>query len=212
MTEKASGTLGSGITCQPAGMGRTMLKPVNPVAVWGCSSTPFSFKYSWRVPDVAGARGAAGGSAGTAAGSAAIAAAAGSAGIAAAAGSAGEARAAAGVAAGSAAAGVTVTVWVAVTVAVAATGSGATGTPGSADALAPVKPITATEPAATPPTSTRQLRVKLFIARILFALEPWDARPGALCTPWASTAQLLGLTLCTGGSSKTVWNRLGTNL
>jgi hypothetical protein len=114
-------------------------------------------------------------------------------------------------AAGSAAAGVTVTVWVAVTVAVAATGSGATGTPGSADALAPVKPITATEPAATPPTSTRQLRVKLFIARILFALEPWDARPGALRTPWAWTAQLLSLTLCTGGSSKTglesTWNQ-----
>ena len=119
-----------------------------------------------RVPDVAGARAAAGGSAEAAAGSAAI-----------------------GAAADPAAAGVTVTVWV--TVAVAATGSGATGIPGSADAFAPVKPMTATEPAATPPTRTRQLRVKLFIARILFALVPWDVCPGALRTSWAWTALLL---------------------
>jgi len=64
--------------------------------------------------------------------------------------------------------GVTVTVWVTVAVAVAA-GTGGAGGTGSADALAPVKPSTATEPAATPPTSTRQLRVILFIADVLFA-------------------------------------------
>ena len=58
------------------------------------------------------------------------------------------------------------TVWVTVAVAVAAAG-GAGGT-GSADALAPVKPSTAAEPAATPPTSTRQLRAILFIADVLF--------------------------------------------
>ena len=61
------------------------------------------------------------------------------------------------------------TVWVAVTVAVAATGAGGTGCTGSAEALAPVKPSTATDPAATPPTNTRQLRAILFIADVLFA-------------------------------------------
>ena len=60
------------------------------------------------------------------------------------------------------------TVWVAVTVAVAAAGAGGTGCTGSAEALAPVKPSTATDPAATPPTNTRQLRAILFIADVLF--------------------------------------------
>jgi hypothetical protein len=64
---------------------------------------------------------------------------------------------------------VTVTVWVTVAVAAAAAGAGGSGVVGSAEALAPVNPITAIDPAATPPTSTRHGRVILFIANILFA-------------------------------------------
>jgi hypothetical protein len=62
---------------------------------------------------------------------------------------------------------VTVTVWVTVAVAVAV--AGGSGVVGSAEALVPVNPITAIDPAATPPTSTRHGRVILFIANILFA-------------------------------------------
>jgi hypothetical protein len=64
---------------------------------------------------------------------------------------------------------VTVTVWVTVAVAVAVAGAGGSGVVGSAEALVPVNPITAIDPAATPPTSTRHWRVMLFIANILFA-------------------------------------------
>ena len=42
-------------------------------------------------------------------------------------------------------------------------GAGGWGNTGSADALAPANPNTAAEPAATPPSSTRQLRAVLFI-------------------------------------------------
>jgi hypothetical protein len=61
--------------------------------------------------------------------------------------------------AGAAASGVTVTVCVTVTGA----GSGGAGGMGSADALAPAKPTTAADTAATPPITTRQLRAYLFI-------------------------------------------------
>jgi hypothetical protein len=50
---------------------------------------------------------------------------------------------------------VTVTVWVTVAVAAAVAGAGGSGVVGSAEALAPVNPIMAIDPAATPPTSTR---------------------------------------------------------
>ena len=45
----------------------------------------------------------------------------------------------------------------------AGAGAGGWGNTGSADALAPANPNTAAEPAATPPSSTRQLRAILFI-------------------------------------------------
>ena len=56
ITLNAFGTFGSGMTRHPVGTGSTMLSAVNPAAFWGSSTTPFSFKYSARVPDVAGAR------------------------------------------------------------------------------------------------------------------------------------------------------------
>ena len=114
------------------------------VAFCGSSVTPFSWKNSSMVPEVAGARGGSTGAAACAAGagSAACAAGAGSAACAAGAGSA-------------TASGVTVTVWVTVAVAAAVAGAGGSGVVGSAEALAPVNPITAIDPAATPPTSTR---------------------------------------------------------
>jgi len=60
---------------------------------------------------------------------------------------------------GGAASGVTVTVCVTVTGA----GTGGAGGIGSADALAPANPMTAADPAARPPITTRQLRAFLFI-------------------------------------------------
>jgi len=118
-------------------------------------------KNSAKVPDVAGASGVTVDSAVAGAEAAAVEA-AGVAAVSAAAAAAAVAVAVAGVC------GVTVTVCVAVTVAVAAAGVGGTGCTGSAEALAPVKPSTATDPAATPPTNTRQWRAILFIADDLF--------------------------------------------
>ena len=97
---------------QPVGSGSTILRAVNPAAVCGSITTPFSWRNSAMVPDVAGARGGTGVSAGVDTAAGAAAAVAGDVAVS---------------AACAAAWGVTVTVCVAVTVAVATAGVGSTG-------------------------------------------------------------------------------------